>query len=184
MKQGEYGFAFLPALYLPQLCPFVEGGYILSQRLYPPPRLSSIFSAFPGAVPPPGFGRQGRNRLELTSRKVPGGGRLIGRFRSPKNFGVYHRPEAQHLPLQGQLLGLVHDTHAAAAHLPDDPEVAELGRRAGRGLDGLVDELDAGQALSELRSQGGVCGQELRPVGGAARLEAGEVRIEHAHQSG
>ncbi len=75
-------------------------------------------------------------------------------------LGVGHGPEAQHLQgdlaRQGKLLGLVDDTHAAAAHLAHDAKIPQPGRRGAVRPRRLVDELDAGQTLLQLGREGRV----------------------------
>ena len=91
---------------------------------------------------------------------------------------VHRRRERQHLqghaPAQRHLLRLVHHAHAAAAHLADQPEVAELaqgllrrhrprdpGDDRPRPLRSTADEAQGRQAGVEVLGQLGVAGQEL-----------------------
>jgi len=74
--------------------------------------------------------------------------------------------------LERNLLGLVHDSHAAAADFVDNSEFAALcgdSRIRGRSRHAM-NNLDPGPELLDLRREFGMIGQELRAIGLPAGL--------------
>jgi hypothetical protein len=80
------------------------------------------------------------------------------------------------------LFRFIDHAHAAAADLPHNPKVTQLGRRVGSELTDAVDKVHAGQALLQLRRQLGVLSQEFRAVGRPPCLQVSQVLIQYAHQ--
>ena len=85
---------------------------------------------------------------------------------------------------QRRLLGLVDHSHAAAAQLAQDAELAQACRRPGGRSRRSMDELDAGQARLELGGQRGMGGQQLAPIRRLPSLEIGHVGVQDAGQKG
>jgi hypothetical protein len=112
---------------------------------------------------------------------------------------VHRRRERQHLqrhaPVEGNLLRLVNDAHAAAADLADEAEVAQLTqlgailqgrdrpghRPQGRGQ--AVELVAAGEELLQLRRQVRVAGSQLREVRRLPSLGGAQVSRQHFAQA-
>ncbi len=105
----------------------------------------------------------------------------------------------RHAAPQRELLGLVHDSHAAAADLTNDPIIAQPFRRqweilASRLL-GIVgsqqiivaggkDKIETVQAVGEFIRNGGMTGQELASFGLLAEPAEVDILIQHQRDTG
>ena len=110
-------------------------------------------------------------------------------------LGVDRRREREHFqshpPTQRDLLGLVHDAHAATSDLAQNSIFTKLGRRGdrlgemrrarltvGKLRGGRLDKLQAGKTLAEHQSDIRMPGQELVTRSGVARPKFLEVDLE------